>query len=305
MKKAFVGSRGSRLALIQAESVLAKMKELRPDVEFSLVRIRTKGDRLWDVPLHQLPSVGAFVRELEESLLDRRIDMAVHSLKDLPTEIPQGLSLAAVVARVDPRDVLVSRGEKLSQLAPGSRIGTGSLRRAAQLLQCRPDLKVETVRGNVDTRIRKVADGELDGVILAAAGMIRLGKGEMITQYLPVEDFLPAVGQGALGIEIRSDDSEMAELASALNHQPTWCSVIAERAFLRALGGGCRAPIAALGRVDGNTLRLEGMVAGAEGKPFLRSLEEGSAASPEQVGTQLAQRMWEMGASQLIAETRA
>lgn len=300
-----IGSRGSKLALIQAKGLLAELQEANPGFHFSLVKIVTRGDRERQVSLNRLAGVGVFVKELEEALLDGRIDLAVHSLKDMPTEISSGLSLAAVSARLDPRDVLVSGAGKLAGLAPGSRIGTGSLRRAVQLLSCRPDLNVEMIRGNVDTRLKKVSSGELDGVMLAAAALIRLGKEDVITEYLPLEHFLPAVGQGALGIEMRAGDGPVAELVSVLNHQPTWCSVVAERTFLCALGGGCRAPIAALGTVNGHSLRLEGMVASTRGGAMLRCFEEGSTLTPEQVGVRLAQRMIEMGASEIVAEASA
>ena len=243
-----------------------------------------------------------FVKELEEALLDNRIDIAVHSLKDMTTGLPQGLSLAAVTMRLDPRDILVSRYGKLAELAPGSKIGTGSPRRAAQLLAYRPDLKVIGVRGNVDTRLNKVSSGELDGVIIAAAAVIRLGQESRITEYLPLESFLPAVGQGALGIEIRAEDEEMKELVYPLNHEPTQQSVVAERAFLQALGVGCRTPVAALGTMNGNTLTLHGMVATTNGSRVLQATEEGDSQAPEQVGNRLAQRMVDMGALQLITE---
>ncbi len=299
-----IGSRGSQLALIQSELVAAEIKQLNPHLEINITNITTKGDRDRQTPLDRLAGVGIFVKELEEALIDGRIDLAVHSLKDMPTEIPQGLSLAAVTERLDPRDVLVSRMGKLAELVPGSRIGTGSPRRAAQLTACRPDLEVSSIRGNVDTRLKKVADGEFDGVIVAAAAMIRLGWEDRISEYLSVEDFLPAVGQGALVVEIRSDDEETNGLISPINHQPTWQSVTAERAFLSTLGGGCRTPMAALGTINGSTLRLEGMVADASGKRMLRTLEEGSATTAEQLGVKLAQRMLSMGASEFIVEVR-
>jgi hydroxymethylbilane synthase len=201
-RRIVIGSRGSKLALIQAESVAARLRELDSHIEVTLSKIVTKGDRERHTRLDQIEGIGIFVKELEEALLDGRIDLAVHSLKDVPTELPQGLYLAAVIERLDPRDVLVSRGETLAELAPGARIGTGSLRRAAQLTACRPDLEACRIRGNVDTRLRKVADGELDGVILAAAAMERLGGKDRVSEYLPLDIFLPAVGQGALTIEI-------------------------------------------------------------------------------------------------------
>ena len=297
-----VGTRASKLAIIQAESVVAKLKEVVPGLDARLVKIVTRGDRESTAALDKFAGQGVFVRELERALLDSKIDVAVHSLKDLPTEIPGRLSLAAVTARLDPRDVLVSRAGSLADLAPGSKIGTGSLRRSVQLLAYRSDLEICEIRGNIDTRLGKVTQGEFDGVIIAAAALIRLGWEDKITEYLPADHFVPAVGQGALGLEIRSDDTETAELVSQANHEPTWQSVTAERAFLQALGGGCRAPIAALGIVSGVTLRLDGMVAGASGGHILRGSEEGDALAPEKVGTCLAQKMVEMGAPDLMAE---
>ncbi len=302
--KIVVGSRGSKLALIQGESVVAKIREANPHLEVSIGKIVTKGDRNSHSQLDLMAGIGVFVKELEEALLDDRIDVAVHSLKDMPAQIPQGLCLAAVTERLDPRDVLVSRAKRLHELAPGSRIGTGSLRRAVQLASYRPDLEVCSIRGNVDTRLRKVSHGEVDGVILAAAAMIRLGWEDKINESLPLGHFLPAVGQGALGIEARLGDEEVAALVFPLNHLPTWQGVTAERAFLSALGGGCRAPIAALGTVNGTTLKLEGMVADVSGKKILRASEEGGAAASEEVGVQLAQKMLAMGASEFIIEAR-
>jgi hydroxymethylbilane synthase len=246
MRKIAIGTRGSKLAVIQAEELLAKLREVFPELEADLVKIKTRGDRYSTTALEEFAGQGIFVKELEKALLDRRIDLAVHSLKDLPTEIPDGLMLAAVPVRLDPRDVLVSTCGRLCELTPGSKIGTGSPRRAVQLLALRPDLRVCGIRGNIDTRLRKVSAGEFDGVIVAAAAMIRLGWEERITEYLPVDYFTPAVGQGALGIEIRSEDKEIRTLVSKINDETAWQAVTAERTFLQALGGGCRAPIAAL-----------------------------------------------------------
>lgn len=282
--------------------MLAQLKQAAPHLEFSVTRIVTQGDRDKSIPQETMPEQRMFVKEVEEALLNNRIDIAVHSLKDVPTKLPQGLSLAAVTTRLDPRDVLVSRGGKLAELAPGSTIGTGGLRRAAQLLAYRPDLKVIGVRGNVDTRLEKVNRGELDGIIIAAAGVIRLGQESRITEYLPLESFLPAVGQGALGIEVRAEDKEMTELVHPVNHELTWQSAVAERAFLNALGVGCRAPVAALGTMNGNTLTLQGMVATTDGSKILRATEEGDSLAPEQIGKRLAQRMVNIGALQLITE---
>jgi hydroxymethylbilane synthase len=299
-RKLVVGSRGSQLALLQTESVVARLREVNPDIEISISKIVTSGDRN-----RRVGGMGTaiFVKELEEALLDGRIDIAVHSLKDVPTEVPAGLLLLAATERLDPRDALVAKS-KLGELASGAKIGTGSLRRTAQLRSYRPDLQVHPIRGNIDTRLRKVSSGEFDGVIVAAAAMLRLGWQDRITEYLPLGDFLPAVGQGALAIEGRLGDQEIAELVLPLNHLPTWQCITAERAFLHTLGGGCRAPVAALGTVSGDRLRLEGMVASISDGKGLHALEEGDAVSAEDIGVRLAQKMLAMGAAEIIAEAR-
>ncbi len=303
-KRIIVGTRGSKLALIQAESVVDKIREVSPRLEVTICKITTKGDRNHNTQLDHMEGIGVFVKELEESLFSGKIDVAVHSLKDMPTQIPHGLCLTAVTERLDPRDVLISGGQKLAELASGSRIGTGSLRRAVQLGACRPDLKVCSIRGNVDTRLRKVAEGEFAGVILAAAAMQRLGWENKISEYLPLEHFLPSVGQGALAIEARSDDQEVTELLAPLNHVPTWQSITAERAFLEALGGGCRAPIAALGAVENGTLQLEGMVADVGTRKIIRASAKDSTLSPQELGARLAQKLLAMGADEFIAEAK-
>jgi len=300
--KVIVGTRGSKLALIQAESVAARIREANPHLEVTISKIVTKGDRNHRVQLDRMTGVGVFVKELEEALLSKRIDLAVHSLKDMPTQIPDGLCLAAVTERLDPRDVLVSRGQKLAELATGARIGTGSLRRAVQLSVHRTDLEICSIRGNVETRLRKVTDGKFAGVILAAAAMKRLNLEDKISEYLPLENFLPAVGQGAIAVEARSGDPEVTESIAQLNHIPTWQSVTAERSFLKALGGGCRAPIAALGTVRNGKLKLEGMVADIKSKEIICASIEDSDLSPEEAGTRLAQQLLAMGADEFIAE---
>src|SRR4030042_1073561 len=216
MREIAIGSRGSKLAVIQAEELQTSLREVFPELKTSLVKIKTTGDRFGATSLDEFAGQGIFVKELEKALLDNQIDLAVHSLKDLPTEIPQGLMLAAVTSRLDPRDVFISGDRKLADLAPGSKIGTGSPRRAVQLLALRPDLQVCDIRGNIDTRLRKVSDGEFDGVVVAAAAMIRLGWQEKITEYLPIEHFTPAVGQGTLGIEVRTADKEITTLVSKI-----------------------------------------------------------------------------------------
>jgi len=302
-RRIIVGSRGSKLALLQTESVVAKIREINPDLDVSVSKIVTIGDRNHR---RQLGRTGTaiFVKELEEALLDGRIDIAVHSLKDVPMELSSGLCLLAITERLDSRDALVAK-VRLNELTAGSKIGTSSLRRTIQLVSYRPDLRARPIRGNVDTRLRKVFSGEFDGVIVAAAALLRLGWEERITEYLPLSDFLPAVGQGALAVEARLGDEDIAGLVSPINHLPTWQSITAERALLRALGGGCRAPVAALGTVSGNTLKLEGMVASMSGRKVLRASEEGSAISAEEIGVRLAQKMLAMGAAEIIAEARS
>jgi len=300
-RKLTVGSRRSRLALLQTESVIARIREINPGLEVSLSKIVTTGDRNQRIGW---TGTAVFVKELEQALLDGRIDIAVHSLKDMPTEVPLGLCLLAVTERLDPRDALVAKS-RLNEIPSGARIGTGSLRRAVQLMSYRPDLLARPIRGNIDTRLGRVSSGEVDGVIVAAAAMLRLDLKGKITEYLPLEHFLPAVGQGALAIEARLGDKDIAGLISSVNHLPTWQCVTAERAFLHAMGGGCRAPVAALGTVSGNKLKLEGMVASISGRRVLRASGEGSATSAEEIGVGLAQRMRGMGAAEIIAEARS
>ncbi len=291
-----VGSRGSRLALIQAKSVVTQLASLRPDTEFVITRITTRGDRQKNVPLQRISGDGVFVKEVQEALLEGRIDLAVHSLKDMPVLTPPRLLLAAVTERLDSRDALVTRGVKLYELPSGSIIGTGSPRRAAQLLAYRDDLKVKGIRGNIDTRLRKVSTGEVDGIIMAAAALIRLGWEDRISEYLPLEHFLPQVGQGALGIEIRADDQAVLNLVQPLNHEPTWQGVVAERTFLEAMGGGCSTAVTSQGVINGDTIKLRGMALGSDG--ILYASEEGSVLALEKVARRLAHRLLEMGAGQ-------
>jgi hydroxymethylbilane synthase len=303
--KIVIGSRGSKLALIQANSVAAKIKEINPGVRVEISEIVTTGDRNHDTQLDNMGGDGVFVKELEEALLSGRIDIAVHSLKDVPVDLPPKLCLLGTTERLDPRDVLISRTGQLDKLTSGSKIGTGSLRRIVQLTKYRSDLATCSIRGNVDTRLRKVSSGEVDAVIVAAAAMLRLGWADRITEYLPLEHFLPAVGQGAIVMEARLEDEEVAELVSSVNNLPVWQCVTAERACLSTLGGGCRAPIAALGTANGATLKLEGMVANESGNIIISSSEEGNTESPEEVGVRLAQKLLQMGATKFIVKVKA
>ncbi|MGA2368037.1 MAG: hydroxymethylbilane synthase [Dehalococcoidia bacterium] len=296
------GSRRSKLALIQTASVVDRIKAANPKLEVEVREIVTSGDRDRHTQLDRL-GTAIFVKELEEALLRREIDIAVHSAKDLPTEIPEGLALIAVSARQDPRDALVAKA-RLEQLDAGSRIGTGSLRRSIQLCMQRPDLQICPIMGNVDTRLRKVASGEVDGFLVAAAAMLRLGWEEKITEYLPVDSFLPAAGQGALAVEARLEDKEIYDLISPVNHLSTWQCITAERAFLRELGGGCRAPIAALATIGDRDLKLDGMIASIDGSKVLRGSATGRPDSAEEAGIELARELISLGAEGLIEEAR-
>jgi len=289
-----IGARGSSLAVIQAESVMTELSVLYPEIEFTMVKITTEGDRRNTVPVERISTYGVFVKEIQQALLADRIDLAVHSLKDMPVEKTEGLSLAAVTERLNPGDVLVTNGSRLDELPPGATIGTGSLRRSSQLSVCRPDLKVKGIRGNIDTRLRRVYGGEVDGIIVAAAALLRLGQESRITEYLPLDKFLPSAGQGSLGIEIRAEDREMAELIRPLNHEPSWFSVAAERAFVEALGGGCSAAVASLGEIDDGKLRLRGMAASDGG--LLYDTEEGDKLRFDDVALRLANKLLDRGA---------
>lgn len=298
-----VASRASKLALMQTGLIVDELKNKNPHLQFLIKKIKTEGDQRPDAPLEQIGGQGVFVKELEKALLAGEADFAVHSLKDVPTELDPGLRLAAIPKRNDSRDVLVSHsGKSLSELPEGSRIGTGSLRRSVQIKAFRCDLEICALRGNIDTRLRKVNSGEFDGIILAASAMLRMGWEDKITQFLPAEVCLPAPGQGALAIEIRKDDTEMASLIARINHELTEKSVSAERAFLCGLGGGCRAPIAALGIETNGLMELEGMVANPDGRRMLRDKIKGPLSTSEELGKNLAQKLLEMGAREIIAE---
>jgi len=299
-----IGSRGSQLALCQTQHIVNRLQDLHPQFRFVIKRIRTKGDEHSSQPSFYFEEKGEFVMELEEALLSGEINLAVHSFKDLPLDSPEGLEIAAVNQREDARDVLVSmKANSLSQLPRGASIGTGSLRRAAQIKAFRPDLDVVDIRGNLDTRLRKVSSGQFDGIILAAAGLIRLGWEEQITEYLSMDICLPAVAQGALAIEAREGDEEIKRLVSVLNHEPTRQATTAEQAFLRCLGGGCRTPIAAFGQINGGTLELEGMVSTPDGGKLLRARVKGSAELPEEVGSLLGEKLVARGGREILGGT--
>ncbi|HLL77360.1 MAG TPA: hydroxymethylbilane synthase [Pyrinomonadaceae bacterium] len=304
-----IGSRGSKLALWQAEWVRARLAAAWPGVEVKIEVVKTSGDVLRDAPLSVIGGQGAFTKELEEALLSGRIDIAVHSLKDLPTVLPEGLHVAAVTEREDARDALVLRAGanhpagSLADLPRGAVVGTSSQRRRAQLKHLRPDVSIKELRGNVDTRLRKLDAGEFDAVILASAGLRRLGFENRISAALSTAEMLPAVGQGALGVETRVDDADTNELVSLLDDPQTRMACEAERALLRSLGGGCLVPIAAHATVAGARLRVEGLVAGPGGGRVLRDVVQDDASHAVRAGETLAARLREQGADELLAET--
>ena len=301
-RKLLIGTRGSVLALWQAEWVKSQIMEVHKDLTVGLVTIKTTGDKILDVPLARVGGKGLFVKEIEEALLEGRADLAVHSVKDMPAELPAGLHLAAMPPREDPRDVLISRaGEGLEQLRSGARIGTSSLRRAAQLLHFRPDFRIETLRGNVDTRLRKLENEGFEGIILAAAGLKRMELTHVITQYLEPDLMLPAVGQGALGIETRVDDDFTNQVVSSLAHRDTMITVGAERAFLKRLEGGCQVPIGAHAALKGEEIRLTGMVADLRGQRLFRKELRGELQDAESLGEELAEIVLESGGEEILA----
>jgi hydroxymethylbilane synthase len=296
-----LGTRGSKLAVHQSEWVRAQLKQLAPHVTVTLRRIHTSGDKILDVPLAKIGGKGLFVKEIEEALLSGEIDLAVHSMKDVPTELPEGLDLLCVPFREDPRDALISRdGRVFRELPHGAKVGTSSLRRQAQLLQARPDLSISMLRGNLDTRLKKLREGQFDAIVLAAAGLRRLGWEREITEYLAPEISLPAIGQGALGIEGRRNDLFVRSLLSGLEHPPTRTMVLAERALLHRLQGGCQVPIAAHATLAGSDVTLEGLVASVDGKSIIRDTVRGTAEDPESMGIQLAERLLARGGDKIL-----
>ena len=298
-----IGTRGSVLALWQAEWVKSQLLASQQEVSVELVVIKTTGDKILDVPLAKVGGKGLFVKEIEEALLAGRADLAVHSVKDVPAELPEGLHLAVMPPREDPRDVLISRnGAALAQLPQGAKVGTSSLRRSAQLLHLRPDLRIENLRGNVDTRLRKLESEGFDAIVLAAAGIKRLELSHVVSEYLDPEQMLPAVGQGALGIETRIDDAFTNQMVASLAHQDTMTTVSAERAFLSRLEGGCQVPIGGHALMDGEELVLTGMVADLKGARLVRKQMRGKAQQAELIGQRLAEEVLESGGAEILAE---
>jgi hydroxymethylbilane synthase len=296
-----IGTRGSKLALTQANLVTDSLKRKAPGVTAEICVIKTSGDIMQDVSLLKIGGKGVFVKEIEDALLCGTVDLAVHSMKDVPTEIPAGLTFAAIMQREDARDVLVSKNNRKMEFMPrGARIGTGSMRRSAQLMAILPDLAIVPLRGNLETRLKKIETENLHGIILAAAGMKRLGLTEKISQYLPIETMLPAVGQGALGLEIRDSDYALREILAKLNHVPTAAEITAERSFLLHLGGGCLLPIAAFGKLEGERLTLAGLVAAPNGASVIRDKARGAIAEAEELGKRLAGIIMEKGGKKLL-----
>jgi hydroxymethylbilane synthase len=298
-----IGTRGSALALTQSRWVQAQLEERHPDCRVELVIIKTSGDILHEVPLAQVGGKGLFIKEIEEALLSGGVDLAVHSLKDMPAQIPARLILGAVPPREDYRDAFISSHyASLAEIPAGGRLGTGSLRRRVQLLHRRPDLEIVALRGNVDTRLKKLETLGLDGLILAAAGLNRLGLSHVYRGLLSEEEMLPAVAQGALGLEVRADDYRVRELVARLDHPPTRLAVTAERAFLARLAGGCLVPVAALGRVEGDALALEALISDLDGKRFLRDRLSGQVDQAPALGAELANRLLDRGGREILAE---
>lgn len=299
--KIMIGSRGSKLALCQAEWVKIRLIAAGYQVEIKV--IKTSGDKLVDVPLPQSGIKGLFIKEIEEALIAGVVDLAVHSLKDLPNDQPDELHVAAVPEREDARDVLISRDLKLfAQLVPGSRVGTSSLRRRSQAAHLRPDLQIVPVRGNIDTRFNKLDRGDYDALILAAAGVHRLGLQSRVVQYFSVEEICPAVGQGALAIEVRKGDKRIERAVAPIDHAATHQAIRAERATLRRLGGGCQLPIAAYAFPDADGLRLSGVVASLDGTRLISAATSGSLDNPENLGALVADSLVEQGARDILIE---
>jgi len=300
-----IATRGSPLALWQAEHVAERLRALHSGLKVELVVMKTSGDRILDTPLAKVGGKGLFVKELENGLLDGRADLAVHSLKDVPVEFPPGLELAVVLEREDPRDALVStRYDSLDAMPPGSRVGTSSLRRQTQVREAFPELQVDWLRGNVNTRLARLDAGKFDAIILAASGLQRLGMHDRIAAILEPEVSLPAIGQGALGIEIRADDDELRDLLAPLAHADTATRIAAERAMNQALRGGCQVPIAGYAELDGDELHLRGLVGEPDGSRTLRAEVRGPRAEAHALGVRLAEELLAMGADGILERLR-
>lgn len=302
-QKIKIGTRGSALALWQAEWVKSELEKRYQGMTVTLTKIKTTGDKILDVPLAKVGGKGLFVKEIEEAMLANEIDIAVHSMKDVPTFFPDGLHLSCITKREDPRDALLTRnGVTFKELPKGANVGTSSLRRQAQLMNIRPDFVIHQLRGNVDTRLRKLKEGQFDAIILAAAGIKRLGLAENVTEYIDPEISLPAIGQGALGIECRVDDRELNDLIAFFNHADSRTCVTGERALLRRLEGGCQVPIACYGRMKEGKLHLTGLVGSVDGKRIIKDTIEGAPDTAEKLGVTLAEKLLVQGADVILRE---
>ena len=296
-------TRESPLALWQAQFVRARLQETHPGLSVGIRTVKTIADRFLHKSLSEMGGKGVFVKELEQALLNNEADLAVHSMKDVTVDLPAGLTIAAIMEREDPRDVFISnRYPSLQEMPEGARVGTSSLRRQCQLRAAFPELSLREIRGNVDSRLQKLDDGAYDSLILAAAGMKRLGKERRIGAFLDVADMLPAIGQGALGIETRSDDAQVERLVSPLNHGPTQLCVNAERALSRKLYGGCHLPLAGYAQISGNTLSMSALVGRPDGSRILKDTISGDAADAEKLGDELAVGLLLQGADEILAE---
>jgi hydroxymethylbilane synthase len=301
MKTMRIGTRGSKLALAQTAWVKTKIAEKYPNIRIETIHIKTSGDRFGETNIRAIGGKGIFTKEIEEALLRREIDLAVHSMKDLPTELPGGLTVSSIPKREDSRDILVSaQGAKLNELSGGASIGTGSLRRTAQILHYRHDLSVMPIRGNVDTRLKKLDEGEVDALVMAAAGLKRIGREERIAEYISNEICLGAPGQGALGLESRQDDP-ICEQLSFLHDPASSAEVIAERSFLKRLGGGCHVPVGARAVAEDEKLTLFGVVASPDGSSLYRGEISGTVADAKELGRELAERILSRGAQAILA----
>lgn len=300
-----IGTRGSQLALFQAELTKAKLLEKFPGIEVEIVIIKTKGDKILDVALSKIGDKGLFTKEIENALLSGEVDIAVHSLKDLPTTLPEGLKLGAVLERAEFRDVLVSKdGRKLSELTEKDVIATSSLRRKASLLRYNKNFQIVDIRGNVNTRLRKMEEGYCDAMIMAAAGLQRLELDNFITEIINPETIIPASSQGIIAIESCIGDTETEKLLNAINHEATWIAGEAERGFLRAIEGGCQVPVGCFSKLNENEISLTGFVASVDGSVYLLETEIGSVDQPKAAGEKLAQKLIERGAAKIMEEVR-
>ncbi|PKM76789.1 MAG: hydroxymethylbilane synthase [Firmicutes bacterium HGW-Firmicutes-15] len=305
MQRLRLGTRGSKLALWQADYVAWELRQVVPDIDIEIKIIKTKGDKILDVALSKIGDKGLFTREIENELLAGEIDLAVHSMKDLPTFIAPGLVLGGVLKRENPQDVLIShKGYSLTSLPRNGSVGTSSLRRIAQLRALRPDIRMVDLRGNVETRIKKMEEQDLDGIILAYAGVKRLGFTGKISEMIATDIMLPAVGQGAIAIELREEDNETLKVISPINNLHTKLETMAERALLRELEGGCQVPIASLAQIKGNILYIEGLVASMNGQRVIKESLTGDLNKAEEIGRSLAQSLLNRGADSILAEIR-